>query len=58
MAAPQESNESAARLEHLVQLIDDLERLKRDPVARRRVLERLNQEIQASKQAPRPYPPN
>ena len=56
MVTQRDANESVTHLEQLVRLIDDVERLKRDPIARRVVLERLKQEIQATQEASRPYP--
>lgn len=45
MTPAQQPDEPTLRLERIVALIDDLERLKQDPKARRIAMERMQQEL-------------
>ena len=47
-SAPQ-SNEAELRLERIIGLIDDLDRLKGNPQARQAAIERMQQELQAAR---------
>jgi len=44
-------DESETRLERIVALIDELDRLKRDPKARQIAIEKMHKEVEAAKQA-------
>ena len=51
MPLAQDPDESAMRLERIVALIDDLDRLKRDPKARQVAIEQMQKEVEAAKRA-------
>ena len=51
MPLAQNATESEMRLERILTLIDDLERLKRDPKARQIAIEKMQKEVEAAKQA-------
>ena len=47
MTPASEQNESVLRLERIIALIDDLDRLKGDPKARQVAIERMQKELHA-----------
>ena len=49
MTPAAQPDESALRLQRIIALIDDLDRLKRDPEARQLAIERMQQELNAVK---------
>jgi hypothetical protein len=49
MTPAQQPDESTLRLERIIALIDDLDRLKQDPKARRIAMERMQQELKEVK---------
>jgi hypothetical protein len=51
MPPAQNPDDSTMRLERIIALIDDLDRLKRDPKARQIAIERMKKEVAAAKQA-------
>jgi hypothetical protein len=51
MTPAQKPDESATRLERIIALIDDLDRLKRDPKARQVAIREMKKEVEAAKHA-------
>jgi hypothetical protein len=51
MTPAQQTDESVLRLERILALIDDLDRLKRDPKARQMAIEQMQKELSAAKTA-------
>ena len=51
MPLAQNPDESSLRLERILALIDDVDRLKRDPKARQVAIEQMHKEVEAAKQA-------